>query len=313
MRRFLALVRSATLDALAEPLSAVLLLAALLTVHVAPVFHFHEFGEPGRLARECGFSALLVFGLVFATAAAVRSVGGEIASGTAAVALARPVPRALFLCGKIAGVCAAFAVFLFAVACAAVLATHASAVGARVAACCAEEETSRIWMPGLVAGTCATIGAFALAALANRFLGMRFCVWACRFMALAQPLAIVAALPFSHEGLWISAAEMPWSILPAMGVLAAGCGVFVVFAGALSVRLRPAPTAALVAAGVASSFVWPLKAVLPEIARFWLVDALAYGGALPWSEAASALSAAACLVVLWLLAGVLLFQGRELP
>ena len=73
MRRFLALAGSATLEALAEPLSAVLFLVALATVHVAPVFHYHQFGEAGRLARECGFSALLVFGLVFATAAAVRN------------------------------------------------------------------------------------------------------------------------------------------------------------------------------------------------------------------------------------------------
>ncbi|MGN0846561.1 MAG: hypothetical protein ACI4RA_04160, partial [Kiritimatiellia bacterium] len=68
MRRFLALARSAALEALAEPLSAVVFLVALLTIHLAPVFHYHQFGEPGRLARECGFSALLVFGLVFATA-----------------------------------------------------------------------------------------------------------------------------------------------------------------------------------------------------------------------------------------------------
>ena len=38
MRRFLALARSATLEALAEPLSAVLFLVALFTIHLAPVY-----------------------------------------------------------------------------------------------------------------------------------------------------------------------------------------------------------------------------------------------------------------------------------
>ena len=77
MRRFRSLVRSATLEALAEPLSAVLFLVALIAVPLLPAFHCHQFGEAGRLPRECGFSALLVFGIVFATASAVRVIGGK--------------------------------------------------------------------------------------------------------------------------------------------------------------------------------------------------------------------------------------------
>ena len=103
MRRFWALARSAALEALAEPLSAILFLVALLAVQLLPVFHLHQFGDPARLPRECGFSALLVFGLVFATSAAVHAIGRELESGTAAAALARPVPRPLFFCAKVAG------------------------------------------------------------------------------------------------------------------------------------------------------------------------------------------------------------------
>ena len=114
MRRFWALARSAALESLAEPLSAILFLVALLAVHLLPVFHLHQFGEPGRLSRECGFSALLMFGLAFATAAAVHSIGRELESGTAAAALARPVPRALFFCAKVSGVLLAFVLFGYA-------------------------------------------------------------------------------------------------------------------------------------------------------------------------------------------------------
>ena len=64
MRRFRALVRSAALEALAEPLSAVLFLVALLTVPLLPVFHCHQFGEAGRLPRECGFSGSSLFKLL---------------------------------------------------------------------------------------------------------------------------------------------------------------------------------------------------------------------------------------------------------
>ena len=47
MRRFWALARSAALEALAEPLSAILFFVALLAVHFLPVFHVHQFGVPG--------------------------------------------------------------------------------------------------------------------------------------------------------------------------------------------------------------------------------------------------------------------------
>ncbi len=312
MRRFIALARSATLEALAEPLSAILFLVALSTVHLAPVFHYHQFGEAGRLARECGFSALLVFGLVFATAAAVRAIGGEIAAGTAAAALARPVPRSLFFCAKVAGVVAAFALFLVAVAAATVLATYSSAIGALLADFC-EGPPSRIWTPGLALGIGFTLGAFGLAAMLNRFIRARFCFTACVAMAVAQPLALALSLPLGQGGFGITVQAMPWNIVPALGVLASGCCVFIVLAGALAVRLKPAPTAALVAGAVLSSFVWPVRALLPEINRFWLVDRLAGGGALPWGEAGAAVAAAVCLVALWLVAGSLLLQRRELP
>ncbi len=314
MRRFWTLARSAALEALAEPLSAVVFLVALLTIHLAPVFHYHQFGEAGRLARECGFSALLVFGLVFATAAAVRAIGGEIADGTAAAALARPVPRPLFFCGKIAGVVGAFLLFCLAVAAATLLATHASAEGARQAACCeVDGAVSRVWQPGLRLGTCLTLGAFALAAAANRFAAARFCVTACTYTALAQPLALVAALPFGAHGAGAMLRALPWPIVPAQGVLACGCVVFIAFAGALAVRLKPAPTTAAVSAAVLSSFACPVTCFWPAIGRFWLVDALAAGQTPPWGAVGRTVLAAACLTAFWLAVGSALLQRRELP
>lgn len=313
MRRFRALAGSAALEALAEPLSAILFLVALVTVHLVPTFHYHEFGEAGRLARECGFSALLVFGLAFATSAAVKAIGGEIANGTAAVALARPVPRALFFCAKVTGVFLAFALFLAAIGCATLLAFHTSSVGAHLADSCEGEPGSRIWMPGFALGLLCTLGGFGGAALANRFLNARFCVGACLLTAVAQPLALVGAMPLGEGGFMATWSAMPWAVLPALGVLAVGCCVFIVMAGALAVRLKPAPTAALVAGAVVLAFVWPVRALVPEIGRFWLVDHLANGGAVPMGELLSGLGAGVCLIAFWLVAGSLLLERRELP
>ena len=294
MRRFWALARSAALEALAEPLSAILFLVALLAVHLLPVFHLHQFGEAGRLSRECGFSALLVFGLVFATSAAVHAIGRELESGTAAAALARPVPRSMFFCAKVAGVLAAFALFLLSVAGATLLSVVTSQMGRIVT-----QGDVLVWGPGVAAGAGGTLLAFALAALGNGILRTRFCVGACLLMALAQPVALAGILFFNHS--------------PVLGVLALGCSVFVVMAGALAVCLKPAAVSALMTVAVLLSFVRPLRAVMPDINRFWLVDAFTSGGTIPARELCAAAGAGALLVAFWLVVGSALLERREIP
>ena len=305
MRRFLALARSAALEALAEPLSAVLFLSALVTVHLMPVFHCHQFGEAGRLSRECGFSALLVFGLVLATSAAVRAIGREIESGTAAAALARPVPRPLFFCAKTIGVLAFFGLFAAAVSCATLL----SVVTAETVA--VEEHThetlSRFWGPGLASGVGFSLLAFGAAALANRFWHARFAVCACLLLVAAQPCALLSVAFLA------CASPVPWRFLPAQMLLVVGCSVFVAMAGALAVRFRPAPVTAFVALSVVLSFVWPIRAVLPDIALFWQVDGLAGGGTIPFGDLAPALGAGMLLILLWMAAGSVLMQRRDIP
>ena len=304
MRRFWALARSAALEALAESLSGILFLVALLAVHLLPVFHMHQFGEPGRLSRECGFSALLMFGLTFATAAAVHSIGRELESGTAAAALARPVPRALFFCAKVSGVLMAFVLFMLAVAGAMLLSVVTAQMGRMATA--HGDALTLTWGPGLAAGVGGTLLAFALAALGNWFLRTRFCVGACLLMTAAQPLALVSML-------FLNRSPVPWSLLPALGVLAMGCSVFVVMAGALAVCLKPAAVSALMTVAVLLSFVRPLRAVMPDINRFWLVDAFTSGGTIPARELCAAAGAGALLVAFWLVVGSVLLARREIP
>ena len=102
-------------------------------------------------------------------------------------------------------------------------------------------------------------------------------------------------------------------MVPALGLLVSACVVFIVLAGALAVRLKPAPTVALVSSAVLSSFVWPVRAILPAIQRYWLVDDLAFGATLAMDEVGLSFLGAVLLTVFWLLAGSVLLQGRELP
>ena len=306
-RRFLALVRTSFVESLAEPLSAVLFLSALVMVHLLPVLHCHQFGEAGRLARECGLSVVLVFGISFAVSAAVRTIGQELELGTAAVALALPVPRPMFFCAKVAGVLGAFALFAFAVLAAASLAVLSAEVAAQMAV--EHGDASQTWGPGFAAGLGATLLAMAAAAAANHLLRWRFCLWACLMLAASQPLALAVAA-------FVFGAGMPHGfggLAAAMVALVSGCSVFVVMAGGFAVRLKPAATSALTTVAVLLAFLRPPRFVLPDINAFWLADRLADGGAPSFAEVASAAGAGLLLVVLWSIAGSALLAGREMP
>ena len=70
IRSFRAIVRTTFIEAIQEPAALLVLLTAVLVTSVAPLFHFHAFGEEGRLARDGGLASLLVFGLALGCAAA---------------------------------------------------------------------------------------------------------------------------------------------------------------------------------------------------------------------------------------------------
>ena len=246
---------------------------------------------------------MLIFGLAFATAAAVHSIGRELESGTAAAALARPVPRALFFCAKVSGVLLAFALFMIAIAGAMLLSVVTAQMGRMAAA--HGDVLALTWGPGLAAGVGGTLLAFALAALGNWFLRTRFCVGACLLMAVAQPLALASMLPLNQS-------PVPWPLLPALGVLALACAVFVAMASAFAVCLKPAVVAALLTVVVLLSFVCPLRAVMPDINRFWLVDAFAVGGTVPLADIFPTAGAGVLLFAFWLVIGSVLLARREI-
>ena len=311
MRRFLAIARTAVLETLAEPLSAVLFLSGFAEVHLAPAFHYHQFGEPGRLARECGLSVLLVFGLAAAAASAIRSMVRELGNGTAAATLALAVPRSLFFAAKTAGIVAVLAVFASAAACATAL-SHSSSVAAAILVA-RYGGVAQAWGPGVASGAGFTISALALAAAANRFLRVRFCVAACLMLALAQPVALAVAawmggnLP-PHPGFFADAA----SLAPAFAALTVWCAAMTALAAAVAVRFGQTAAISVTSLAAISSFLFPVKAILPDANMFWLADALANGGSLTWCDVAPAVAAGLLVALFWTAAGAALLEGKEL-
>ena len=167
MRRFSAIARTAAIETLSQPLSAILFPSAVLAVHLLPAFQYHRFGAPGRLARETGLSARFVFGLLFAVPAACRVIGRELETGTAASALALGVTRTVYFCGRIVGVLVVFALFFVAIFAASALSSFSGVTAATIVL--EGEGVSRVWGPAFAVGAGGALSAFAFAALLNRF------------------------------------------------------------------------------------------------------------------------------------------------
>ena len=291
MRRFLSITRTAAIETMSQPLSAILFPVAMLAVHLLPAMQYHRFGAPGRLARETGLSALFVFGLIFAVPAAVRAVGRELETGTAAAALALGVPRALYLSARLTGVLAVFGLFFCGVFSAASLSSYSCIKAESIFT---GEGVARVWGPSFAAGMAGGILAFAGAAFLNRFLNSRFCMWTCM-------LAVALQLP----GLAMLDSPAPMlTMAPAFFALASACVAYVVMAGALATRLKANGVSACLVVAVAAGFLAPVKFLVPDMRVFWLAEGE--------TAALMPVAAGALLTMLWLLIGCISFERKEL-
>ena len=112
MTRLRALAYATVLEILGEPFVLLLTLSSLALAVLAPAFHYHQFGEASRMARDAGISALILGGSVLAVFAPIRTYRREIESGTVLTALALPVSRTLFFLAKFLGLFVAYVVFV---------------------------------------------------------------------------------------------------------------------------------------------------------------------------------------------------------
>ena len=107
MKPYVSITLATALEVASSPLSLLVMLAAMALEVFAPVFHYHQFGDPTRMARDAALSALFTCGAVFAVFGAIRAVRREIETGTQEMALAHAVARGGFFLAKAAGVAVA--------------------------------------------------------------------------------------------------------------------------------------------------------------------------------------------------------------
>ena len=292
MRRWNSIARATALEMLSEPLSLLLLVTALVLVTLAPAFHYHQFGEATRMSRDAGFSALFLFGGLVTVFGAIKSFRREIETGTAQMALAHPVSRPVFFLAKTFGVAVAGAVFDFVIAATVMTVVNGAAIGGALAS--SSGDIPRIWGPSLAVGIGTIILPLVVAAALNRFGRFRFVL---TFFACAFVLAAAGACY-----------RFDWNLLrrlaPVAFLIAVTTVTFFTAAAAAAVRFKA--NGAACAVGVLVAF------CLPAVGNFYLPDALAKGGELPWRYVAMATATALPCIAAFLIVGVRFFNGKDM-
>ena len=271
-----------------------LTLAALALAVLAPTFHYHQFGDPTRMARDAGFSALLMCGGVLAVFGTIRSFRREIESGTLEMALAHPVSRTGCFLAKAAGAFAAYLAFAVVTFGATLVMYEGAAVGGDLAR--QTGDIARIYAPCLGCGVGLAILPLAAGALLNRFAHFRFVLTA---FALAVFLAVLCV-----GGVAFLRGRDVARLLPVAVAIVLFTSVLQAAAAAFSVRLR---------ANAAASAVGVLFALaVPCAGNYYLVDALGGGGSLSWGYVGLAAAVTAPALVAFLLLGVHFINGRDI-
>ncbi len=284
MGAFFSIVRATALEISCDAFAMLLTLAALALSTFAGALHYHQFGDPTRMAREAGLSAILAGGLVFAIIASVRTVRREIEAHTIDMALAHSISRSAFICAKFAGVALAYTVFFLTVCANSITAVRGAAIGAQEA----YGGLARVWGPSLALGVATIVMPVVLAAAANRFFRIRF-VRCATLLMLAFALASLAY-------------RVDWRLAVLQGApalaLVPPAVFFMALACVLAGRLRANAATGISFAAAAFS--------LPVLGAHYLADAAApQAGGAPWGFIALTYAAASPLVV-----AVLVVNGR---
>jgi ABC-type transport system involved in multi-copper enzyme maturation permease subunit len=292
MRRWKAIAKATALEILSEPLSLLVLLAALALSTLAPAFHYHQFGEASRMARDSGLSALFTCGTVMAVIGTIRSFRREIESGTAEMALSHPVSRRCFVLSKTIGAFFALMVFWAIVSLQTCIIVNGAEIGGMIAS--SKGDVARLWGPSFSIGMAVMTLPLVAGALLNRFFGFRF-------VPTAFALALMTALCGAAYRMDVA---MMQRLLPVQFLILTLSAVYLFASAAFAVRFRSNVAVSSVFAVVAAS--------IPFIGNYYLSDALSDGGAVPWTYAAVAAAALLPAVAAFAVLASVLFNERDI-
>jgi hypothetical protein len=314
-KQFSALAWLTALEALRQPVFLLLMAAAVFFMACLPLITAHTLGEAERMARDSALALYFVVGLVLGSYLACAALQHEIRRGTVAAVLSKPVGRITLFLAKFAGI--ALVMLLFSAAL-----TVATMLCARAAT---PENFVDWWAEAPLLA--AVPVAFLMAGLINYFTLRPFVSNAFALLVLSLGVALLVSGFLDDAGQLVPWGQLlPWKILPAGALVALAILVLAALALVLATKLDVVPTLSLCSIvfllGLMSDNLFGRQAavsklgavlygVVPNLQQFWLADALAGGGAIPWAYVGAAALYALCLLVFLLAAGMLVFGRIE--
>ena len=315
IKQFIALTWLTALEAIRQPVFLLLMATAVFFAALLPLTTSHTLGEAERMVRDSTLALQFVTGLILGSYLACAALQHEIRRGTVAAILSKPVSRGNLFLAKFTGVALVMLLFSAALTITVILSTRAAAL----------ENVVDWWAEGPLLA--AVPIAFLLGGLINYFTRRPFVSNAFVLLVLAQGAALLAAGFLDGTGKLVPWGQsLPWQILPAGALIALGILVLAAIALVLATRLDVVPTLSLCSVvfllGLMSDYFLgrhaasnklaaALYGVIPNLQQFWLADALAGNGVIPWSYVGMAALYALCFLTFVLALGMLIFGRME--
>ena len=304
------------LDAVRRPATLLTVTAGVMLILLLPYLVQFKIGEQARIMRDACLSLQFLLGWLVAALAGAGALHRELRSGTAALALSKPVSRARFFLARFAGLALFMALMT-------TLFTEAVMISVR-ASMTQYFTDDRILLPALAAPG----AAFGIAALLNAFRNRPFESFSFGWMTVLLTVAFfIAARQPVNTGFGMSEPFMDWRLVPAGALLGLSALVACAMAFALSSRMPPPFTISIVALlsalGLIGSAVFGqadgggrlsdlAASLLPDFQAFWIADQLSAAGGNVMLVDLTHISAYAILyLTAWLCAGLLMFRNAE--
>lgn len=317
LRRTAVLAWASFLDAARRPATLLTMTSGLMLILALPYIMLFKIGEQARIMRDACLSMQFLLGWLVAALAGAGALHDELRSGTAALALCKPVGRARFLLAKFLGL----AMFV-----SLMTALFAEAVMISVRASMTQYLTDdRILLPALAAPG----AAFGAAAVVNAMRNRPFVPLSLALMAVLMTAAFIlaASLPLRTLFGGVAAPQMDWRLAPACALVGLSALVACAMAFALSSRLPPPFTISIVALLSVTGLIGPAlfgpahgggaipaiaACLLPDFQAFWIADRLsAAGSAVTFADISIPAAYAILYLTAWLCAGLFMFKHAE--
>lgn len=277
LKQFFAVAGLTLLETLRQPVLLLLTTSGVVFVALLPGLLMHTLGDAAPVVQDSALAVQFVGGLLLGCLAASVSLGREIRRGTLATVLSKPVEREWFFLAKFAGVAALLVLYAAVSSAATLLATHMVRETYQV------DWVTGGWLLGAVAV------AYVGAGLRNYFAHRPFVSNAFGLLLLTIAAALLRTA---------LAEPLPWRLVPACVLVGVATLLLAAVALALITRLELVPTLAVVSvvfvAGLMTDYLLGRAAqqnllaallynVLPNWQHFWMADALAGSGEIPWA------------------------------